>query len=62
MYTQSTHLTHSKLNGRVQATSLHKVFTCLHYSLLPLKFATPTAVEANLRGYTGAATIELETC
>ena len=26
MYTQSTHLTHSRLNGRVQATSLHKVF------------------------------------
>ena len=39
-----------------------KFLNVLHYSLLPLKFATPTAVEANLRGYTGAATIELETC
>lgn len=32
-----------------------------YYYFLPLKFTTPTAVEANLRRYTRATTIKLET-
>lgn len=53
----------SKIQWKSQKQQVFvKILNFLHYSFLPLKFTTPTAVEANLRGYTGATTIKLEAC